>query len=78
MQTYRVEMMAAPNRLGGGSSERPRDLTRGGMAGASARPGYLRSCLDVVSSWMTQRRARRMAESFVRFMTASWRTDGDG
>jgi hypothetical protein len=36
-------------------------------------------CLAPVSSCKIQRRARRMAESFERFIAAScWRTGGDG
>jgi hypothetical protein len=40
---------------------------------------HFRYCLAPVSSCKVQRRARRVAESFERFIAAScWRTDGDG
>jgi hypothetical protein len=40
-------------------------------------PRPFRYCFVPVSSWTTQRRARLRAESFERFITASWwRTDG--
>jgi hypothetical protein len=40
---------------------------------------HFRYCIVPVSSCKIQRRARRMAESFERSITAScWRTGGDG
>ena len=51
---------------------------RGGGALPAFGPHYFRYCLAPFSSCKIQRRARRLAESFEGFITAScWRTDGD-
>jgi hypothetical protein len=64
------------------SGARPGIGKSAGKRGGGALPAfgshYFRYCLAPFSSCKIQRRARRMAESFEGFITAScWRTDGD-